>query len=121
MDLRQYQLVVLKGMRVQEGVGRVPHAALGLTGEAGEVADIIKKSQYEGGRLDILHLIEELGDVLWYLTFLAGTFGWTLDELASLNIEKLKARKPEVYGKVRTTPEDPCKEGTCSCPAGYCA
>lgn len=100
MELRAYQTAVLRGMHVQDHVGRIPHAALGLAGEAGEVCDLIKKSQYTDGRLDILRVIEELGDTLWYLTFLAGTFGWTLDELASMNIEKLKKRRPDVYGDV---------------------
>lgn len=108
-------------MHVREGVGRIPHAALGLGAEAGEVCDLIKKSQYaDAGPIDVLRIIEELGDTLWYLMFLAGTFGWTLDELASSNIEKLKERHPSRYGNVHTTPENPCKEGTCSCPAGYC-
>lgn len=120
MDLRAYQLAVLRGMHIKDDAGRIPHAALGLTGEAGEVADIIKKSQYTNGTLDIPHLIEELGDTLWYLTFLAGVLGYPLDELASLNIEKLKKRNPAAYGGVRTRPENPCAEGTCTCPAGYC-
>ncbi len=40
----------------------------GLFGEVGEVADIIKKSRFHGRKLDHEHLLEELGDVLWYVT-----------------------------------------------------
>lgn len=114
MDLRVYQTAVLKGMHIREDAGRIPHAALGLAGEAGEVCDIIKKSQYDkAGPIDIPHLIEELGDTLWYLTFLAGVYGYSLDELASLNIEKLKKRRPDVYGGVPVDEHCPECAGKC--------
>ena len=71
------------------------NGALGLAGEAGEVADTIKKHLYQGHVVTRDQLCEELGDDLWYIADLATTLGLTLEEVARRNIEKLKARYPE--------------------------
>ncbi len=69
-------------------------AALGLTGEAGEVADHIKKFIYHGHDLDRGKLIKEAGDVLWYVNLLASALGISLEEVAAQNISKLEKRYP---------------------------
>ena len=70
--------------------------ALGLTGEAGEVAEIIKKSiRDKGGRLtreDKEALKKELGDVLWYIATLSISFGFSLGKVAKDNMDKLESR-----------------------------
>lgn len=60
--------------------GMIINGALGLCGESGEVADIIKKATFQGHQLDKEHIAEELGDVAWYPNVL-----WThqADMLAS--------------------------------------
>lgn len=68
--------------------------ALGLTGEAGEVADLLKKGYGHGHGVDTEKLKKELGDVLWYLAVLADAFGMTLEDVARANVEKLRARYP---------------------------
>lgn len=71
------------------------HYALGLTGEAGEVADEIKKLVfYERPLADAERdkLVKELGDVLWYINAIATTLDMTLEDVASRNVEKLEAR-----------------------------
>ena len=73
--------------------------ALGLTGESGEVADLIKKSLYHGHVLKSDKLANELGDVLWYLTMMAKTFGYSLEDIASANIEKLRKRYPDGFSE----------------------
>jgi NTP pyrophosphatase (non-canonical NTP hydrolase) len=70
---------------------------LGLAGEAGEVADYLKKVRGHGHSLDHGKMAKELGDVLWYLAVVADSFGFTLDDVARLNIEKLLARYPEGF------------------------
>ena len=85
------------GLRVKNGVNIRAHFALGLTGEAGEVADLIKKAEYPNGRLDIEELVGELGDVLWYLQSLANLCGITIEQLAVHNIDKLVERYPADY------------------------
>ncbi len=71
---------------------------LGLAGESGEVADIIKKHLLHGKDLDREHLKEELGDVLWYLMHTCNVFNIPLAEVAHGNILKLCARYPDQYG-----------------------
>lgn len=78
------------------------NAALGLTGEAGEVADIIKKHLYQGHDLYPSEVIEELGDVLWYVALMAEYFDVPLGYVMQSNIKKLKARYPEGFDPVRS-------------------
>ena len=69
---------------------KVVYPALGLCGEAGEVAEKVKKNIRDGKSLDGVAL--ELGDVLWYISTLADDLGVTLEEVAKANIEKLQSR-----------------------------
>lgn len=71
---------------------------MGLSGESGECLDILKKHLYQGHDLDKRHLIEELGDVLWYLTLAADALHVSLDEIMHQNINKLRTRYPENRG-----------------------
>lgn len=72
----------------------------GLTGEAGECADFMKKLHGHGHVYDAAarqHMGKELGDVLWYLSVLANSFGFRLSEIAKMNIDKLKKRYPNGF------------------------
>lgn len=73
------------------------YVVLGLNGEAGEVAEQIKKAmRNDGGELTperIDSLKKEAGDVLWYLTRLAAELNTSLEEIAQINVEKLYKRK----------------------------
>lgn len=75
---------------------------LGLSGESGEVCDLLKKSLYHGHKLDIEHLKKELGDVLFYLTAIATKEGLTLEEIANVNIEKLLKRYPDGFSQEKS-------------------
>jgi NTP pyrophosphatase (non-canonical NTP hydrolase) len=97
MVLQEYLGQVRRGLKMDSSYPVLPHLALGLTGEAGEVADQIKKSQYVGNRLEFDKLEEELGDVLWYLQAFCNQLGLTLEDLARKNIRKLAKRYPETY------------------------
>jgi NTP pyrophosphatase (non-canonical NTP hydrolase) len=70
---------------------------LGIQGEAGEVAELLKKSLFHGHTLDLEKLKKEIGDILFYLTWLCSLHDFDLDDGAELNIEKLKARYPEGF------------------------
>lgn len=76
--------------------------ALGLAGEAGEVADIVKKIYGHGHTLDIEKLKLELGDLLWYLSETATYLGLSLEEIAEANIVKLAKRYPEGFTTERS-------------------
>jgi NTP pyrophosphatase (non-canonical NTP hydrolase) len=71
--------------------------ALGLAGEAGKVADIVKKWRYHNKFLEKEALAEEMGYVLWYLASLARSQGFSLQAVAKYNIEKLKRRYPNGF------------------------
>ena len=94
--LDEYQKAALRTNPTQDFEKNIINASLGLCGESGEVADIVKKWSNQGHSLPDEEIIEELGDVLWYASLMAHTLGYTLSEVASLNIKKLKLRYP--YG-----------------------
>jgi NTP pyrophosphatase (non-canonical NTP hydrolase) len=73
------------------------HACLGLSGETGEVIDIIKKHLAYGKTLDMDKLEEELGDVIHYLSRVADLTGLTLQDMMDNNLKKLKKRYPSGY------------------------
>lgn len=79
--------------------GELINGALGLTGEAGEVADMIKKYIFHRHNLDKEELVKELGDVCWYVALLSYVIGVPLEEILSTNIEKLKKRYPEGFSE----------------------
>ena len=72
------------------------HMALGITGEAGEVADVIKKHYAYGKTLDVQHLVEEVGDIMFYLNGLLAEVDVEWSEVLDLNIKKLEARYPDL-------------------------
>ena len=76
---------------------RLANAALGLTGEAGEVAEHVKKHLFHATPLDRDAVVKELGDCLWYVAALAGTLGVSLSEVGERNIEKLRRRYPDGF------------------------
>lgn len=78
------------------------NAGLGLAGEAGEAADIIKKHLFQGHELDKDELITELGDVCWYVALAAELIGADMETVLFRNIEKLKRRYPEGFSEEKS-------------------
>lgn len=76
--------------------------ALGLSGESGEVADLVKKILGHGHPLDREELIKELGDVLWYIAVMSNALECSLEDVAQINIDKLKARYPDGFSTERS-------------------
>ena len=70
---------------------------MGLAGEMGEVIDIMKKHIYQGKELDITDVIEEVGDVLWYIANFCNVNNITMDECMESNIKKLRKRYPNGF------------------------
>jgi len=96
MDFATYQRRSKETARYPD-VGANPiYPTLGLCGEAGEVADKVKKvlrdqaGEFDADSLEGLRL--ELGDVLWYLSQLASELGFSLEEIAEANLAKLASR-----------------------------
>lgn len=80
----------------------VLNGALGLFGEGGEVADIIKKAYMQGHPLDKAHIAEELGDVCWYVAEMATALGYSMEEIMRGNIDKLRRRYPDGFDAGRS-------------------
>lgn len=76
---------------------RLANFSMGLTGEAGEVCDYLKKVIFHGHALEDEKLIKELGDVLWYVAAICNTMGYDMEMVAERNIDKLYARYPEGF------------------------
>lgn len=87
------------------------YSVLGLNGEAGEVADALKKLNYHGHPVIKADLIAELGDVLWYVASIANDLDVSLAEVASGNLGKLWSRYPEGhFSKERSINRKECQE-----------
>ena len=96
MDLDTYQLRARKTALYPNLGSNFIYPTLGLVGESGEVAEKVKKVLRDNkGIFDDKSkeaINKELGDVLWYIANLCYEFNFTLDEVASVNLEKLKNR-----------------------------
>ena len=78
-------------------VPRLLTAALGLSAEAGEFTEVVKKIILQGkpyNEDNIFHMKRELGDICWYLAQACMALDTTFDEVIEMNVEKLKARYP---------------------------
>jgi NTP pyrophosphatase (non-canonical NTP hydrolase) len=98
MTINEYQTEALKtasGMNHDSEDDMLLNGVLGLTGEAGECADMVKKYRFQGHELDKEHMAKELGDVSWYIALAAHAIGYTLEDIFKMNIEKLRKRYPD--------------------------
>ena len=78
------------------------NGVLGLVGESGEIADLIKKNRMQGHTLDIEHIVKELGDVCWYIAETASAIGCDMETIMKMNIEKLRKRYPDGFDSERS-------------------
>lgn len=96
MTLNEYQKCALETAVYPEEF-RVIYPTLGMTGEAGEVADKVKKvirdNNKEFTAEKKAEIMKEIGDVLWYCATLSHDLGYTLEEVAQTNVDKLRSRK----------------------------
>lgn len=71
--------------------------AMGLSGESGEVTDLIKKHIFHEQPLDVDKLLKEMGDVYWYLEYLGAVVGVSTETIMARNIAKIRARFPDGF------------------------
>jgi len=95
MNFKEYEdAAAVLGFYPDVGKGTqiaLAYTALGLVGEGGEYSEKVKK-YIRDGKFNRLDAIKELGDVLWYLTMCAKECGYSLEEVASINLAKLQDR-----------------------------
>lgn len=70
------------------------HAVMGITGEAGELTDAVKKHWAYNKELDVVNVIEELGDLRFYYQAMLNMFGLTDEDVCAMNMSKLQVRYP---------------------------
>ena len=78
------------------------NGVLGLSGESGECADIVKKHLFQGHELDTEKLANELGDVAWYLALASYAIGYNLEKVLQMNVDKLYKRYPDGFSAERS-------------------
>lgn len=89
-----------------DGVKRLLHAGIGLSTEAGEFLDALKKHIFYGKELDRVNLAEEMGDLFWYLAIVSDELGVEMSDVMERNIEKLKARYGEKFSEEKAENRD---------------
>tara|TARA_B100000700_G_scaffold212024_1_gene233065 strand:- start:2507 stop:2836 length:330 start_codon:yes stop_codon:yes gene_type:complete len=103
MELNHYQKESRKTALYPDVGNNAIYPTLGLVGEAGEVADKVKKIlRDKNGVFDEVSknsIKFELGDVLWYISQLSTELGYELEDVANTNLEKLNSRK--IRGKIQ--------------------
>jgi NTP pyrophosphatase (non-canonical NTP hydrolase) len=97
MRVNYSEFVAARFTKRHEGGDGLMHCAVGISGEAGELLDAINKTWVYGKPLDRVNLVEELGDIEWYMEALRSLLGVTRDEVIAANVAKLEKRYPVKY------------------------
>ena len=102
MELNEYQKRAQRTSNTRTESAKIENGLMGLNGEAGECIDILKKYLFQGHELDRKKLIDELGDVMWYVAETAQGLGMTLEDVAWNNVTKLEKRYPDGFEPERS-------------------
>ena len=90
MRLNDYQAEAM-GFRLPSATPE--YALINLSGEVGELHSLIAKAIRDGAKYEFeMNVKKELGDILWCLSAVAADYGWTLEDVAASNINKLESR-----------------------------
>lgn len=102
MTINEYQNKALRTDSAITDKERIINGVLGLCGESGECADIVKKHLFQGHDLDAEHLAKELGDVAWYIATTSYAIGYDLETILRMNVDKLQKRYPKGFETKRS-------------------
>jgi len=102
MDTKKYKEMVLKtesndlnamSSRLKDKRAlRLLHGSCGIATEAGELLDAMKKHIFYGKEVDTVNVVEEVGDLMWYIAIILDELGVEFEDVMDKNINKLKAR-----------------------------
>jgi NTP pyrophosphatase (non-canonical NTP hydrolase) len=101
-DLDEFQTLAMRTAGDNKDDRWLAEKMLGLAEEVGEVTGLVKKAEYHARAMDRDALRKELGDVMWYVAAIAEWYGFTLSEIATANIEKLRKRYPDGFSVERS-------------------
>ena len=97
MNFKEYQVEALKTADYPDIGNNFVYPTLGLTGEAGEVSEKIKKILRDDSGVmskeKRVEVVKEIGDVMWYIAALCSEIGVSMEDVAKINIEKLQSRR----------------------------
>lgn len=97
MNYRQEVLRNLNVESMNDPRALLSNVGLGIAGEAGEVADLIKKKLYHGKPVSKQDFIKEIGDLRWYMEAMMYAIGTTMEEVEATNVAKLRLRYPNGF------------------------
>lgn len=104
--LWSYQLFVESRMNRGAEKDELTNWALGLNGEAGEVAEMIKKYVFHDHKLDIEELEKEIGDVAFYMVAICNTLNLDMTRILQINQDKLTKRYPDGFDSEKSKNRD---------------
>ena len=104
MTINDYQQAALRTANREKLSDKelLTNGVLGLSGESGECADLVKKHLFQGHELDAEKLANELGDVAWYLALASYAIGYSLEAILAMNVDKLYKRYPDGFSAERS-------------------
>ena len=111
MTGNEYQCLALRTVSSSQPCDHTLNGVMGLNGEAGECIDIVKKHLFQGHPLDTDKLVDELGDVLWYVAITADGIGVQLEDIMQHNIDKLRLRYPDGFDAERSIHREGERDG----------
>ena len=85
------------GLRVNGEDVKIMHYLLGMSSEVGEVSDLFKKTIMRGEKIAAAQVVEEVGDLLWYVDRLLANFNSSIPEAFEANKRKLELRYPDGF------------------------
>ncbi|MBD3362513.1 hypothetical protein GF362_02230 [Candidatus Dojkabacteria bacterium] len=110
MDIKQYLLESEKTnshlFNPDERAKNLLHGSIGISTEAGELLDHMKKHIYQDRDLDVVNIKEELGDIMWYMAIILRALNLDFEEILDLNIQKLRKRYGEEFDEQKALLRD---------------
>ena len=101
MDFNEYQIAAFRTAKRMPSLAEdLNHAVIGIHTEGGEVATEVKRALVYDAPITedmVKHIVEELGDLLWYVALASTCLNISLSDIAERNVAKLKKRFPEKY------------------------
>jgi len=102
MNINMYQQLAARTINPElTQIETILHALHGMSAEVGEIHSIYQKS-YQGHEVDENDLKAELGDLLWFCAEYCTAKGWDMEQVANMNIEKLRKRYPKGFSEERS-------------------
>lgn len=97
MNFAEYQKLARRTQNIELTLAeKENHALFGMASEVGEIHSIYQKV-YQGHTMDYHKVIDEMGDLMWFMAELADAIGVSLDDVADHNIAKLRKRYPQGF------------------------